>query len=142
MSKIGITCSSFDLFHPGHIDMLRQAKEQCDYLIAALQTGINDRPDKNKPIQSVYERYMQLEACKYVDKVIPYESEKDLENLLHTTNIDIRIIGEEYRPKQFTGRDICVRKGIEIFYNKRQHDYSTSGLRDKIYEIEQVKRNK
>jgi len=128
--KIGITCSCFDLFHSGHVLMLEEAKEHCDFLIAALQTDPTiDRPEKNKPVQDVYERWSQLNACKYVDKIIPYSTEGDLYNLLLTQKIDIRFVGEEYVSKTFTGK---YMPGIEIYYNRREHNYSSSGLRERI----------
>ena len=124
--KIGVTCSCFDLLHAGHVVMLQEAKAMCDYLICCLQVDPTlDRPDtKNKPVQSVFERYLQLSACKYVDEIIPYASEKELEDILLTINPDIRIIGEEYRDKDFTGKNLSP-----IFYNKRRHSFSTSDLR-------------
>lgn len=131
--KIGITFSSFDLFHSGHVAMLKEAKANCDYMMVGLQTDPTiDRPEKNKPIQSTFERYVQLEGCKYIDQIIPYETEKDLVDILLTYDIDVRFIGEEYKTKQFTGKQLCVDKGIEIYYNKRQHSFSTSGLRKRI----------
>ena len=131
--KVGITFSSFDLFHSGHVAMLKEAKENCDHMMVGLQTDPTiDRPEKNKPIQSTFERYVQLEGCKYIDQIIPYETEKDLIDILLTYNIDVRFIGEEYKTKQFTGKQLCVDKGIEIYYNKRQHLFSTSGLRKRI----------
>lgn len=127
--KIGITCSCFDLFHAGHVLMLEEAKQHCDYLIVALQTDPTiDRPEKNKPIQSVYERYAQLKGCKYVDEIIPYSTEEDLLNLLTTVNYDVRILGEEYRHKSFTGKHLDK----EFYYNKRPHTYSSSELRKRI----------
>lgn len=129
----GITFSSFDLFHSGHVAMLKEARTNCDYLMVGLQTDPTiDRPEKNKPIQSVFERYVQLEGCKYIDEIIPYETEKDLIDILLTYDINKRFIGEEYRQKDFTGKQLCVDKGIEIYYNKRQHSFSTSGLRKRI----------
>ena len=127
--KIGITCSCFDLLHAGHVVMLQEAKSMCDYLICALQVDPTlDRPDtKNKPVQSVFERYLQLSACKYVDEIIPYASEKELEDILLTINPDIRIIGEEYKDKDFTGKNLSP-----IFYNKRRHSFSTSDLRKRV----------
>jgi len=127
--KIGFTCSCFDLFHAGHVLMLEEAKRHCDYLIVGLQTDPTlDRPEKNKPIQSVYERYVQLNGCKYVDEIIPYSTEEDLLNLLTTLNYDVRIIGEEYRHKAFTGKHLDK----EFYFNKRPHTYSSSGLRKQI----------
>jgi glycerol-3-phosphate cytidylyltransferase len=129
----GITFSSFDLFHSGHVAMLKEARSNCDYLMVGLQTDPTiDRPKKNKPIQSVFERYVQLEGCKYIDEIIPYETEKDLIDVLLTYDIQKRFIGEEYRQIDFTGKQLCVDKGIELYYNKRQHSFSTSGLRKRI----------
>ena len=109
----GITASTFDLLHAGHIEMLREAKSQCDYLIAALQIDPSlDRPEKNKPVQTIVERYTQLEAVKYVDEIIPYLTEKDLEDILEMRKLDVRILGEEYRNEDFTGRDICKKRNI------------------------------
>jgi glycerol-3-phosphate cytidylyltransferase len=130
--KVGITFSAFDLFHSGHVAMLKEARSNCDYLMVGLQTDPTiDRPEK-KPIQSVFERYVQLEGCKYIDEIIPYATEKDLEDILLTYKIDVRFIGEEYRDIEFTGKKICVDKSINIHYNKRQHSFSTSGLRKRI----------
>jgi len=134
MSKIiGITFSSFDLLHAGHVVMLEEAKNQCDYLIACLQTDPTiDRPEKNKPIQTVFERYVQLRGCKYVDQIIPYTTEKEVEDILLTYPINKRFIGEEYKDKDFTGRQLCIDKNIEIVYNNRKHSFSTSSLRKRI----------
>ena len=129
--RVGITASCFDLFHAGHVLMLQEAKEQCDRLVVALQTDPTiDRPEKNKPVQSVFERWVQLEGCKYVDQIIPYSTEEDLLNLLSSqmTRIDVRIIGEEYKDKEFTGKYL----DMEIYYNSRRHDFSTTNLRKKI----------
>jgi glycerol-3-phosphate cytidylyltransferase len=134
--RIGFTCSSFDLLHAGHIDMLRQAKEQCDYLICGLQVDPSiDRPAKNKPSQTIVERYIQLEAVKYVDEIIPYVTESDLEDLLSILPINVRIVGEEYREKTLTGREVCMARNIDIFYNKREHRFSSSELRKRLGEI-------
>lgn len=131
----GFTCSAFDLLHAGHIDMLKQAKEQCDYLIVGLQNDPSkDRVDKNKPVQSIVERYLQLSACKYVDEIIPYNTEEDLEDLLSILDIDVRIVGVEYKNKHLTGRTICDMRGIEIFYNRRDHNFSSSELRARMTE--------
>ena len=136
-NKIGFTCSTFDLFHAGHVAMLEECKQNCDYLIVGLQTDPTiDRPNKNKPIQSVFERYVQLEGCKYIDEIIPYESEKDLTDIFLTYGIDVRFIGEEYKDKDFTAKQICVDKNIKIHYNKRQHSFSTTNLRKRIKETE------
>jgi glycerol-3-phosphate cytidylyltransferase len=140
ISKIGFTASTFDLFHAGHISMLCEAKSQCDYLIVAIQTDPSvDRPEKNKPIQSIIERQIQVKGCKYVDDIIVYTTEKDLEDILKTFNISIRILGDEYKHKQYTGKDICVDRGIEIYYNKRDHDFSSSSLRKRVYDAELLK---
>ena len=129
----GITFSSFDLFHSGHVAMLKEARSNCDYLMVGLQTDPTiDRPEKNKPIQSVFERYVQLEGCKYIDEIIPYSTETEVIDILLTYKIDVRFIGEEYKDQLFTGKQLCVDKGIELYYNKRQHSFSTSGLRQRI----------
>ena len=129
--KIGFTCSSFDLLHAGHVQMLRDAKEQCDYLMVGLQMDPSiDRPkEKNPPIQTIVERYTQLKAVSYVDEIIPYKTEQDLIDILELYTIHVRILGEEYRNKEFTGKDICQKKSIELFFNKRDHRFSTSTLR-------------
>ena len=114
--------------------MLEDAKAQCDYLIAALQTEPTiDRPEKNKPIQSVVERYIQLKGCKYVDEIVPYQTEKDLEDIFLSFDLDVRIIGEEYRDKGFTAKHICLMKGIKIYYNPRQHKFSSTELRERLH---------
>lgn len=131
--RVGITCSCFDLLHAGHILMLQECKEVCDFLYVAFQTDpTSDRPEKNKPVQSVLERFIQLKGCKFVDEIIPYENEKDLENIFKSFNFDVRIIGEDYKDKNFTGKQICLERNIEIYYNKRSHDFSTTNLRKKI----------
>ena len=128
--KIGFTCSTFDLLHAGHIQMLREAKEQCDYLIVGLQMDpSHDRDNKNPPIQTIVERYSQLKAVRYVDEIIPYSTEQDLEDILELYTINVRILGAEYRDKEFTGKDICRKRDIELFFNKRDHRFSTSKLR-------------
>lgn len=133
--KIGITCSTFDLLHAGHISMLREAKQHCDYLICGLQTDPSvDRPEKNKPIQTIVERYIQLNAVGYVDEIIPYATEEDLKDILSMLQIDVRILGEEYRDKEFTGKDICRKRDIQLFFNKREHRFSSSDLRKRVYE--------
>jgi glycerol-3-phosphate cytidylyltransferase len=133
----GITASSFDLLHAGHILMLKEAKSVCDYLIVALQIDPTiDRPGKNKPIQSVVERYVQLDACKWVDQIVPYETEKDLEDIFSSFNIDVRIIGEEYKNNEFTARGICERRGIKIIFNTRDHGFSSTELRKRIHNEE------
>jgi glycerol-3-phosphate cytidylyltransferase len=133
--KIGFTASAFDLLHAGHTLMLEEAKAQCDYLIVGLQTDPSqDRASKSKPAQTIVERYLQLRACKYVDEIIPYSTEQDLEDLLAGMHIDVRILGIEYRDKDFTGHDICKKRDIEIFFNERDHRFSSSGLRKHIAE--------
>lgn len=129
--KIGFTCSAFDLFHAGHITMLRDAKERCDFLIVGLQTDPTiDRPNKNRPVQTVYERWVQLAACQYVDRIIPYATEKELLDILQSQDINIRFVGEEYQSQPFTGKDI---DGIEIYYNKRRHSFSSTELRQRVF---------
>lgn len=139
--KIGITFSTFDLLHAGHIAMLSEARNHCDYLIAALQTDPTlDRPEvKNKPVQSIVERQIQLSATRYVDEVVVYETEKDLEDLLLILPVDVRILGIEYKDKEFTGKDICIKHGIEIVYNGRSHSFSSSNLRKRVAESESKK---
>ena len=137
---IGITASTFDLFHAGHVKMLEEAKGYCDWLIVALQTDPTiDRPEKNKPVQSVVERYIQLEACKWVDQIVPYATEKDLEDILSSFELDVRILGDEYALKNFTGRQICENRGIKLVYNKRDHGFSSSELRNRVYKMELIK---
>jgi len=142
--KVGFNCSTFDLFHAGHVTMLREEKRHCDYLIVALQVDpTTDRPDtKNKPIMSVYERFVCVSACKYVDEVIVYHTEEDLLNLLKTQHIDIRFLGDEYKTKDFTGKQWCLDQGIELFYHERQHPYSSSSLRQRVYNAELERINK
>ncbi|MDA9316891.1 adenylyltransferase/cytidyltransferase family protein [Polaribacter sp.] len=138
--KTGITFSAFDLFHAGHVKMLEEAKRQCDYLICALQTDPTlDRPEKNKPVQSVVERYIQLKACVHVDEIIPYATEQDLEDVLRSFKIDVRIIGDEYAHKNFSGRAYCEEKGIDLYFNKREHRFSSSGLRREVQEKENLR---
>jgi glycerol-3-phosphate cytidylyltransferase len=139
--KTGFTCSTFDLFHAGHIMMLKEARTQCDYLIVGLQTDPTiDRPaEKNKPIQSVFERYEQLKACKYVDEILVYATEKDLVDILLSYPIDVRILGNEYEHKNFTGRNECVERGIQFYFNKRDHSFSTTELRQRVVDAEAEK---
>jgi len=133
--KVGFTCSAFDMLHSGHIQMLRDAKEQCDYLICGLQTDPSaDRPEKNCPIQTVVERYTQLKAVQYVDEIIPYATEEDLKDILSMYHIDVRILGDEYREKDFTGKEICKRRDIALYFNKRDHRFSSSELRRRVAE--------
>ena len=133
--RIGFTCSTFDLLHAGHVMMLREAKAQCDYLICGLQVDPSvDRPEKNSPIQSIVEREAQLAAIKYVDEVIIYCTEDDLCDIINMYPIDIRILGEEYRDRDFTGKDECKKRGIQLHFNKRDHRFSTSDLRKRVCE--------
>ena len=135
--RVGFTCSTFDLLHAGHVQMLREAKENCDYLICGLQMDPSvDRPEKNAPIQTVVERYTQLKAVSYVDEIVPYATEKDLEDILTMYHIDVRILGEEYKDKTFTGRAICAKRGIELYFNKREHRFSSSDMRKRVAERE------
>jgi glycerol-3-phosphate cytidylyltransferase len=140
---IGFTCSTFDLLHAGHILMLAECKTICDYLIVGVQSDPTiDRPDtKNKPVQSVVERYVQLSAVKFIDQIIVYDTEKDLEDLLMFLPISVRIIGEEYKDREFTGKQICEDRGIKIWYNSRNHRFSSSELRNRTYQSEMRKNN-
>lgn len=139
--KIGIVFSSFDMLHAGHIAMLSEAKNHCDYLIAGLQTDPTiDRPEtKNHPVQSVVERQIQLAACRYVDEVVVYQTEQDLVDLLLILPLDVRILGVEYQDKDFTGRDECHDRGIEIVFNRRDHSFSSSSLRKRVVAAETEK---
>ena len=140
--RIGITFSTFDLGpHAGHISMLSEAKNHCDYLIAGLQTDPTiDRPDtKNKPVQSIVERQIQLAACRYVDEVVVYQTEQDLIDLLLILPLDVRVLGVEYEDKEFSGKIECIRRGIELVYNGRDHSFSSSGLRRRVVESESLK---
>jgi len=134
---VGFTASTFDLLHAGHVSMLRESKEQCDYLICGLQVDPSmDRPEKNKPVQTLVERYTQLAGLRFVDEIIPYQTEEDLEDILKMVNIDVRIIGSEYKDKTFTGRATCAARGIEIYFNQRDHRFSTSDLRKRVVDSE------
>jgi glycerol-3-phosphate cytidylyltransferase len=139
--KIGITFSTFDMLHAGHIAMLAECKNHCDYLIAGLQTDPTiDRPDsKNPPVQSIVERQIQLSACRYVDEVVVYSTEQDLRDLLLILPIDVRILGVEYQGKDFSGLKECEHRGIEIIYNGRDHSFSSSSLRKRVAEAERIK---
>ena len=139
--KIGIVFSAFDMFHAGHIAMLSEAKNHCDYLICGLQTDPTiDRPDtKNHPVQSVVERQIQLAACRYVDEVVVYQTEQDLIDLLLILPVDVRILGVEYCDKDFTGRDEGSRRGIELVFNGRDHSFSSSSLRRRVVAAESHK---
>lgn len=141
--RVGITFSTFDLLHAGHIMMLEEAKRQCDYLICGLQIDPTlDRPEKNAPTQTVVERYIQLRGCKYVDEIVPYSTEQDLEDILRSFKIDVRIVGEEYKDRDFTGRKYCEEKGIELYFNSRDHRFSSSGLRKIVAQKEAEKMKK
>ena len=134
--KTGFTCSTFDLFHAGHIMMLKEARTQCDYLIVGLQTDPTiDRPEKNKPIQGIFERYVQLQACKYVDEVVVYATEKELLDVLQSYPIDVRILGDEYASKSFTGDNL----DMELYFNRREHSFSTTELRQRVVDAERIK---
>ncbi len=138
--RIGFTASQFDMLHAGHVAMLSEARNHCDYLIAGLQNNASwDRPEKNAPIQSIVERQIQLAATRYVDEIVVYNTESDLEDILLTLPIDVRILGVEYRDREFTGRDICITRGIELIYNKRDHSFSSSSLRKRVAEAERQK---
>ena len=138
--KTGVTFSTFDLLHAGHILMLREAKSVCDYLICGLHVDPQvERPEKNKPVQSIVERYTQLSSVQYVDEVIPYNLESDLADILLGYDINVRIIGADYKGQIFSGLDICQSKGIEIYYNERSHGFSSTELRKRIAEAEQLK---
>ena len=142
--RIGITFSTFDMLHAGHIAMLAEAKNHCDYLIAGLQTDPTiDRPDtKNKPVQSIVERQIQLAACRYVDEVVVYQTEQDLVDLLLILPIDVRVLGVEYADKEFTGKHECAVRGVECIFNRRDHSFSSSGLRSRVVEAETFKKLK
>ena len=139
--RIGITFSQFDMLHAGHIAMLSEAKNHCDYLIAGLQTDASrDRPDtKNPPVQSIVERQIQLAATRYVDEIVVYETEQDLVDLLLILPVDVRILGIEYEHNDFTGRDECELRGIELVFNGRDHSFSSSSLRKRVVQAESMK---
>jgi len=135
--RIGFTASQFDMLHAGHVAMLSEAKNHCDYLIAGLQNNAAwDRPEKNAPIQSIVERQIQLAATRYVDEIVVYNTEKDLEDILLTLPIDVRILGVEYQDKDFTGKDICNKRSIKLIFNSRDHSFSSSSLRKRVAEAE------
>ena len=138
--KIGFTCSTFDLLHAGHITMLEEAKHHCDYLIVGLQNDpTEDRPEKNKPVQTIVERQIQLAAVKYVDEIVIYNTEQDLLDLLLTLPIDVRVLGDEYKNKDFTGKDIAKQRGSKIVYNGRDHSFSSTSLRKSVHRAEDTK---
>lgn len=133
--KIGFTAGTFDLFHAGHVLMLEECKKVCDYLIVGILTDpTTDRPEKNKPVQSIVERQIQVSGCRYVDDVIIYQTEKELEEILSCLDIDIRITGADYKDQPITGSGICTKRQIEIYYNKRDHNLSTSSLRKRVHQ--------
>lgn len=135
--KVGFTASTFDLLHAGHISMLAEAKSVCDYLIVGLHVDPSrEREEKNSPVQSLVERYIQLSAVIYVDEVIPYETEDDLTDILITYPVSVRVIGEEYRDANFTGKNL----DMQIHYNKRRHGFSSSLLRESVFKAESSKR--
>lgn len=140
--RIGFTCSTFDFLHAGHVVMLEEAKRHCDYLIVGLQVDPSvDRPGvKNSPIQSILERQIQLSAVSFVDDVIVYATEQDLEDMLRMLPLDVRFLGEEYKDKEFTGKDICLKRGVELHFNQRRHSFSTSELRQRAFEAEAYRR--
>lgn len=131
--KVGITFGAFDLCHAGHVLMFAECKRHCDYLIVGMQIDPSqERDTKNTPVQSVYERFVQLNAIKYIDEVIPYQYEDELITILLSKDINIRFVGDDYVGRDFTGKDDCVDKNIEIYYNKRDHGFSTTELRKRI----------
>jgi glycerol-3-phosphate cytidylyltransferase len=145
VKRVGFTASTFDLLHAGHVMMLREAKDQCDYLICGLQIDPSvDRPKKNSPIQSIVERYTQLSAIKYVDEIVVYSTEQDLLDILEMYKIDVRILGDEYKDKDFTGREVCDRLNIDLYFNNRDHRFSSSNLRQSVVwaESDFVNKNK
>ena len=138
--RIGFTASQFDMLHAGHVAMLSEARNHCDYLIAGLQNNASwDRPEKNAPIQAIVERQIQLAATRYVDEIVVYNTESDLEDILLTLPIDVRILGIEYRDREFTGRDICNKRNIKLIFNSRDHSFSSSSLRKRVVEAESKK---
>lgn len=138
--RIGFTCSTFDLLHAGHITMLEEAKHHCDYLIVGLQNDPTlDRPEKNAPVQTIVERQIQLAAVKYVDEIVIYNTEQDLVDLLLTLPIDVRVLGDEYKSKDFTGKDIAKQRGSKIVYNGRDHSFSSTSLRKRVHRAEDSK---
>lgn len=138
--RIGFTCSTFDLLHAGHITMLEEAKHHCDYLIVGLQNDpTEDRPEKNAPVQTIVERQIQLAAVKYVDEIVVYNTEQDLVDLLLTLPIDVRVLGDEYKNKDFTGKDIAKQRGSKIVYNGRDHSFSSTSLRKRVHLAEDSK---
>jgi glycerol-3-phosphate cytidylyltransferase len=141
--KVGITFGVFDLLHAGHVQMLEEAKTQCDYLIVGLHcTPTLENPNRLTPTQTVVERFIQLEGCRFVDEIIPYQTEAELELLLQELNVNIRIVGSEYRDQAFTGKTYCLKNGIKIFYNSRTNRYTSAGLRKTVAQKEAEKIDK
>ena len=127
-NRIGYTCSTFDLLHAGHIAMLAEAKSKCDFLIVGLLSDpTHDRPEKQKPIQSMFERWVQLDAISYVDMIIPFSTEQDIVDMVLTLKPDIRVVGEEYKDIEHTGKGLCP-----IFYNSRKHSFTSTELKERI----------
>lgn len=140
--KVGITFSTFDLLHAGHVAMLREAKSVCDYLICGLQVDPScDRIEKNSPVQSLVERHTQLAAVQYVDEIVPYQFESEVIDILQMYPVNVRIIGDEYKYKDFTGKEECRKLGIDIYYNKRNHRFSSSDLRERVYNEQSQRSN-
>lgn len=140
--RIGITFSTFDLLHAGHVAMLREAKSVCDYLICGLQVDPScDRIEKNSPVQSLVERHAQLAAVQYVDEIVPYQFESEVIDILQMYPVNVRIIGDEYKYKDFTGKEECRKLGIDIYYNKRNHRFSSSDLRERVYNEQSQRSN-
>ena len=138
--RIGFTCGAFDLLHAGHIVMLKEARIECDHLIVGLQNDpTEDRPEKNKPVQTIVERQIQLAAVKYVDEIVIYNTEQDLIDLLLTLPIDVRVLGDEYKNKDFTGKDIAKQRGSKIVFNGRDHSFSSTSLRKRVHRAESDK---
>jgi len=141
--RIGITCGAFDLLHTGHVAMFAECKQNCDYLIVALQNDPSvDRESKNKPIQSIFERQLQLSACRFVDDIVVYNTEKELEDIFKTLPIAVRIIGADYIGKDFTAKQYCLDNDVDIVYNSRSHSFSTSELRDRVANYGKIGYNK
>jgi len=135
--KIGFTCGAWDLLHAGHLHFLRESRLKCDRLIVGLHTDPKiDRKSKNRPVQSTYERWVQLKGCSYVDDIVPYDTENDLTNLLATLDIDLRFLGTDYIAKYYTGKELCDKRGIDIIYIDRLHNYSSSELRKRVCDAE------
>jgi len=130
----GFTCGAFDLLHPGHVHFIHEARKKCDFLIVGLHTDptIDRQGSKNKPVQSVFERYLQLDGLSCVDLIVPYDTERDLVNMMATLDIQVRFVGTDYNGKKITGEDICSQRGIEVSYIPRLHDFSSTSLRERL----------